>query len=363
MTANAGSGELGDSANLDLDKWAQGDVLDLSEYFHASKLLETSPGEAAGFLLDVVRSNVHAMMITTQTCDVVRSRTDRPYVEVSPIVQSTDQDLIARAQDGKSIQFAATPWYQPGSLVDLDRSMTLDKTVLTFFEKSSPSPNKNELKKLQAIIARRYSRFAFPDDFSESMSKFREKLASKHGRQSPEGQLLRSVSQVRVVADPNWDAEEYEVTFYFIVPRSVLPALPRTLEESKELTDAKVWTAARSRTSAEIAQRLEQVSDSQARNHLWVALVEKWMEYIKTVGRLADVFAEVTTEDEFVMRDYWNSEALDFDYLSGPRVNQFASERPLRTGVRSGQLEEGNRRFPLLGRLLRRIGRRRGTSA
>ncbi len=326
MTKDESTDECASQAELDLEQWAQGDILSLSEYFHVTGLLSDQPSESDvasvdPVMLDVLRSNVHAVMITTQTCDIVRSHEFRPYFEVSPIEISSDQDLIGRARSHKTIQHAHVPWYNASAIADLDRTMTIEKTALGMLAKVSRPPSKDELKKLQATIARRYSRFAFPNEFVEALDKFRQKLASKHAKQTPEGELLRSVSQIRVMADPGWDAVEYEVTFYFIVSRDVLPALPDSVETSSKLIECISWFEEMNPDSLEIARRLEVVSDAQARGYLWGQLVARWMSLVDTSGSLTSALAEVTPEDEFTMREYWTTEALDLDYLSDPKSN------------------------------------------
>lgn len=69
-----------------------------------------------------------AGLVVTQTCDVVRKSRDRPFVEVSPLVELApdDFDLAARRP-----RYGVVPALADKRLVaDLDRTMTVEKSVV-----------------------------------------------------------------------------------------------------------------------------------------------------------------------------------------------------------------------------------------
>jgi hypothetical protein len=80
-----------------LTKWRQGDwALDEAWFVHvgdASTPLSESAAQAEEGGVQVFTSEVAGLVIVTQTCDIVRSCTTRPYVEVAPLMQVNEHDL------------------------------------------------------------------------------------------------------------------------------------------------------------------------------------------------------------------------------------------------------------------------------
>lgn len=77
-----------------------------------------------------VLSDVHGLAIVTQTCDVVRNCEGREYAEVSPLVQ-IEPDWIQDIQKGRRPRYAYLPGLADRNLVvDLDRTMTVEKAVV-----------------------------------------------------------------------------------------------------------------------------------------------------------------------------------------------------------------------------------------
>ena len=75
-----------------------------------------------------VLSRVDGLVVVTQTCDVVRKCEDREYLEVSPLIQ-IEPDLMQEIQKGRRPRYAYWPGLADRNLVvDLDRTMTLEKS-------------------------------------------------------------------------------------------------------------------------------------------------------------------------------------------------------------------------------------------
>lgn len=168
---------------------------------------------------DWLEESVLGLILTSQTCDVVRRIDDRPSVTMSPLVQ-VDEDQYAQALKRLQPRFAVVPGHADQRLVaDLDRSVTVDKALMVRWARSRGVRDDVEARAFAGALARKAARFAFPDDFNEYVAPLARRLAEKHNKQSEEGAALRSLAEVRIMAEPNWDAAEVELTFYFIRAR------------------------------------------------------------------------------------------------------------------------------------------------
>lgn len=252
----------------------------------------------------------------TQTCDIRRSSEDRPYVEVCPLI-SVDPSIAASAASGERPSFAAIPALGDRAVADLDRVMTVEKGWLSLASISSGWTTDSEIRAFQAAVARRYQRFAFPDDFTKTVSKLRNKIVSRHGKlMSPEGQLFSVVKQVRVSADPHWSSSEIDVKLSFVVPSDTLSDVPEEIGDTEQYSNTLKWLSTKRRTSAEIAERLLSESDPESRNVLWTRLTEAWAETCRPTGCIRSIFGEVRDASEYPIAEVWGSSQLDLDYLS-----------------------------------------------
>jgi len=247
----------------------------------------------------------------------VRSCALRPYVEVCPLVE-VDDDTFASAKDGATPQFAYLPEIGSKYVADLGRVMSIHKSVLVSLARRAGWHADEEIRRFQAVIARRYQRFAFPNDLHASLSRLTNKLKRKHGReQSAEGTLFARVLQIRVKADPDWQANQIDVELTFILPRPELEPIPDDLVDEDRLAGINRWLSEEQRDGDAIAKRLLTESDPSCESLLWAVLVERWASLAKPVGVIASVSGDPVSEDEYTLADYWRSERLDLDYLSG----------------------------------------------
>ena len=65
-------------------------------------------------------------------------------------------------------------------------------------------------------LARKRSRFAFPDDFVVATRNLQERLIGKHNRQTDEGAHLRALREIRVRAAPSWNDGDVRLSWWFI---------------------------------------------------------------------------------------------------------------------------------------------------
>ena len=177
-----------------LQHWRQGDLaLEEAWFIHvgdpAEPLTEAS-AEAPDEGLQAVTSEVAGLAVVTQTCDVVRTCVDRPYIEVSPLVL-VSADSLAAIQRGRRPNLATLPaLLDSGLAVDLDRVMTIEKSLVARWKRTPGYTADVDARAFAQALARKRVRFAFPDDFTELVKKLHGRLTDKHEKNTDEGRGL-----------------------------------------------------------------------------------------------------------------------------------------------------------------------------
>lgn len=271
--------------NAVIKEWRQGDCV-LGEHWFLFRLnvdqpltgaAETAAAEGA----DAGESQVQGLMVATQTCDIIRDCRDRPYIEVCPLIE-VDADKLSEIQRGRRPNLAFVPGVEEYNLVaDLDRIMTVEKAVVLNWERLAGCRSDTEIRQLSQALSRKRARFAFPDDFADFVEPLRQRLSSKHNKNSDEGRALRALREIRVRAAPSWEPEQVEIMFWFI------------REEDEPQFEGKHWHAYK----------------------------ESWLERVPEAGRFKPVYGSVVTLDGLTAREYIESDQLDLDYLSTGRDN------------------------------------------
>lgn len=263
-----------------LEAWRQGDFA-LGEHwfvlrFNLQKPITQEAIRDAQEGADLTEIAVQGLVVVTQTCDIVRSCEDRPFVEVVPLVEVNAASL-QDIRRGKRPQYAFIPGAAELNLVaDLDRVMTLEKAIVAEWERQIGCTSDQDFRNLGQALARKRVRFAFPDDFTEFVRPFQKQLQSKHGKNSLEGEALRSLQEIRVQASPSWDAVSIELMFWFI--------------------------------------RNENAFQFQGTG--WDLFLEKWLGLVSAKGRFQAVDGVVTTLADMTAKEYVESDRLDLDHLS-----------------------------------------------
>lgn len=257
-----------------LAKWRQGDcVLGEAWFVHRT----TPPSEDGA---DLHETAVAGMVIVTQSCDVVRAFDKRPFVEISPLVELSQDDFDLAAR-GRRPQYAVVPALADERLVaDLDRTMTVEKSVVATWERVAGCRTDDESRAFASALARKRERFAFPDDFNTLVHKLRDRVQEKHDKQSDDGRALRDLREIRVQAAPAWNAEAVDLFFWFI-REAVGPAAPQKP---------------------------------------WPDFLKKWLAMVVPQGRFTSVHGQVVALEDMSARDYVDSDRLDLDYLSAHRL-------------------------------------------
>ncbi|MEQ1568214.1 MAG: hypothetical protein ABMA64_21420 [Myxococcota bacterium] len=264
-----------------LEEWRQGDLaLDERWFIHVGDgALPLSEAAAqAGSGVQALTSEVQGLVVVTQTCDVVRTCVDRPFVEVAPLVR-VSKDHLHQVKRGRRPAHATLPVLENQLLVaDLDRVMTVEKSIVASWKRTPGYTCDVDARTFAQALARKRVRFAFPDDFTALAKKLQARLGDKHDKDTDEGRGLRALREIRVCASPSWAAESTEIFFWFI----------------RDDADAT----------------LEGMGKG------WADLLKDWLKLVSETGRFVSIDGQIVTLQEMTAEDFVGSDPLDLDHLS-----------------------------------------------
>ena len=174
---------------------------------------------------------VVGLVVISQTCDIVRDLTERPFVQVAPLVERDEQALeLIRLR--MVPRFAFIPALRDRRLVaDMDRVLTVEKSFLAKWGQIPGFEDEPQRLSFAETIRRYYNRPAFPEQFSDALKKLNRWFQDKHDQaQSPAkprkppvvfhpGKCMRALDMFLVRVNPSWTASTYHVDF-FLVRRS-----------------------------------------------------------------------------------------------------------------------------------------------
>jgi hypothetical protein len=266
-----------------LSKWSQGDCTIGDDFWFVTRFDPQHPLTRASKDIaatdtdtDLAESAVSGFVVVTQTCDLVRSCVDRPFLEISPLVE-VDAELLAEIKRLKRPSYAYIAGVADRNLVaDLDRVMTVEKAVVAEWDRIAGCQSDADIRSLAEALARKRSRFAFPDDFNKLAQKLQKRMQDKHEKTTDEGEALRALREIRVSATPAWDANKVELIFWFI--------------------------------------RAEE--DDRFQNKEWHELLDGWLRFLTASGRFSSVDGSVVTLEDMTAKEYVNSDRLDLARLS-----------------------------------------------
>jgi hypothetical protein len=217
-----------------LRNWRQGDVA-LTEALPAIHLADLSvPGTPASAQLAqrtantdeparlaVVAEHFDGFMVVSQTCDIVRSVAHRPFVEVCPLIKIPAENL-RQMRAGRMPRYLSCSALGDRELAaDLERVTTVEKRTLIQFntDRLRGVASDDERRRIASALGRKRARAALPDEFVRFVDPLQRRVKERHGRKSAEGRFLEATREIRVVAQPSWDAERIEVTLLFLFNR------------------------------------------------------------------------------------------------------------------------------------------------
>jgi hypothetical protein len=278
--------------------WRQGDAVlgDQIPFVHLAHYAQpiTSESEQAAQAdqgsddpLGTVVTNVAGVAIVTQSCDIVRSCRDRPFVRVATL-QKVETQFLELVKKGRRARYAFIPGVADQNLVvDLDTVCTLEKSIIATIDpphRIVGCRSDQEARDLASALSRNIGRFAFPDDFSTAMSAVQDRILKKHGRNTTdqkgnptnEGAFLAALREIRVTCAPTWTATSTVLVFYFIFD-----------------------------------DRLDIPPDANT-------IAEALLKRFKPTGAFTDFDFRVVALSEISAATYVSTEPLDLDHLSQP---------------------------------------------
>ena len=263
-----------------LAHWRQGDVsLDAGWFVHVADGAAPLTSEASEFAggVSMVQGIVEALVVVTQTCDIVRSCVKRPFVELTPLVE-VDEEEAHRIERGHRPNYAIVPALRDKRLVaDLDRVMTVEKSILATWTRTPGYSTDQEARKFAQALARKRVRFAFPDDVNDLVRKLQTRIEEKHEKLSDEGRALRALREIRVAGSPSWDEpSSVHVFFWFL------------RNDADETFEGKKWDT----------------------------FLDAWKKLVPAKGRFTTVEGVVFTLRDMTAQEYVDSDSLDLDFLS-----------------------------------------------
>lgn len=269
------------TVNTALREWCQGDCVLGEQWFvyrfNPQRPLDPGSVDAAQEGTDLTESKVKGFAVVTQTCDIVRSCIERPFMEVVPLVEVDEQRLF-EIQRGKRPRYAYISGIVEHRFVaDLDRVMTVEKAVVAEWQRTPGCQDDQDIRALRQALARKRIRFAFPDDFAQFASKLQGRMQEKHDKKnSLEGEALRALREIRVRAEPSWNTSAVKLMFWFIRHEDQI--------------------------------QFEEIG--------WDKFLEQWLKLIPEAGRFYNVEGSVVTLEDLTAKDYVESDPLDLDHLS-----------------------------------------------
>lgn len=268
------------SVDKALEAWRQGDCV-LGEHWFVHRIDKSIPVTAAGRAAveagaDLAEQEVQGFVVVTQTCDVVRSCADRPFVELCPLVE-VDDDRLCEIQRGRRPAYAFVPLLSARRLVaDLDRVMTVEKPLVAMWQRTPGWGTDLEARAFALALSRKRVRFAFPDDFTALAKRLQGRIADKHEKNTDEGRGLRALREIRVLASPSWDAPQVDLLFWFV----------------------------------------RNESDADFEGQSWAVLLEVWLKLVRPTGRFKSIDGQVFSLQDMTAREYVDSDPLDLDNVS-----------------------------------------------
>jgi hypothetical protein len=177
--------------------------------------------------LGVVTVDVPGVVVVTQSCELVRSCADRPFVTVAALVE-VDASILQEVKQFSRPRYAYVPAIANRRLVaDLQRTTTVEKAVLATISASQRvrgCETDQQARELAMALGRNLNRAALPDDFNNAMRAVQRQIQRKYGRATQdargkptnEGALFEALREIRVAFAPSRDASNVDLIFFFI---------------------------------------------------------------------------------------------------------------------------------------------------
>ena len=200
--------------NLDiLKKWKQGDfTYDCKEFVFMSK----SANHQKNFKFLTCKDS-EGFVVISQTCDIVRDPSDIPLVSVCPLIE-VNATTYSNLKKGKAPKLGFLQNLGENKAVDFSRTMSVTKELLMTWVHHTGCKSDTQSMLFARAIENVYGRFAYPDCFVASLRNFRNSIFDKHPKNNKKGEILQSISEIRVIPHAPWgNKKSIPITFLVIL--------------------------------------------------------------------------------------------------------------------------------------------------
>ncbi len=277
----AADGSLVAQVNERTMQLCQGDVIEVGAIAwlaSGSAPLTSQSAEAGGSAISCVVAEADRLVIVSQTCDIVRDCSQRPFVLLARVV-ALEEPAAGEARRGYRPRFIALPGLGDDTFADLDLVIGIEKSAFLDIETTRGLRDEAAQRRFGIAAGRVFSRFAFPDDLVISLRGLVARVRQKHAKDSPEGRALEALEEIRITGSPSWNAEAVDVFITFA---------PATRADAQGVMPDDEWDE----------------------------LVDSWLRQAEPFGVIRTVDGAMIPLDELSALEYVDSDALDLDFLS-----------------------------------------------
>lgn len=300
----------------DCSNLRQGDVVEAGEI-----QLGSLSGEVASI------KSALGVALLSQTCDIVQPSKTRCIV--APLISGEGRTMSDAKKGRKPLHlFLESSEPEPTScVVDMELATSVPKAELigrSLLARFVWETSGEYAGKVAARVGRAFSRFPFPDEVYPTFARLRERVQRRSGSDSPFGQVIDMVEDLRVSSD-RWSRPGRSLKLYVIVSEDLLI--------SPEDSDPNwVWDPARVKglKRGELAEALQlnrvcelilgnRDGDSTSLGRLWEVFGQRLQAELLHPALNAEVTAfevEVLSDSDMTYRKFQRSESLDLEVLS-----------------------------------------------
>ena len=302
--------------------YIQGEVLEIPDAclvladaaWPLSDLAEQAAIEFGGTGFVSVPEPVDLVALMTQTCDLQETSTDARLCQVAPVVDRGER-FAREAHRGRRPGWAALPWHSEGSIADLSRITTVERSVLIGATARGRPRTPAERVHFAETVSRHFTRIALPDTVCKVLAPFLQRIKDKHDRQSDEGECISRIAMLRIEATPDFDDPAPSLRLLVVLEAVDLPSLPMGVALDDTRIDQLLGLS-----NAAVARDALATSDPVLRREAWTALVELWIQDSATladsVPGVDSIDVEVLSGDELTLTRLRNAPQLDLAYLT-----------------------------------------------
>lgn len=293
--------------------WRQGDVFESAKAFCFDRIWR--PRQIP---------TPHGAVVVSQTCDACRP--ERETIQLAPVARLEQPNELSDAAYGKRPRYVALPTLGPDYFADLDGITTVAKTALLDCRRVCVLETDAHVREFAFSVARRFGRFAYPDEVVKCLDPVSDALKSKARKpNSPLGQALRSLHSIRVQCE-DWTSSPYELTLIVVLEPEVVPSDMDSIGSPPvELTEADDFSL-----KEQINWYATYLNDSGRSGYesyyAWQYLADVWARQCEEAAvnkglsaHVHTVVAEIVAVDDFPLSRVLRTESLDLDYLSDSR--------------------------------------------